>query len=153
MIRPGRNDLCWCGSGLKYKRCHSNFDDKLESMRLMHAVVPSHKLIKTPEQVAKIKESAKINIAVLDYVAEHIKAGITTEEIDRWVYDVTTKMGGIPAPLNYEGFPKSVCTSINNQVCHGIRPMMSCLGRVISSMWTVPQYLTDIFQTPQECSA
>ena len=96
MIRPGRNDLCWCGSGLKYKRCHSNFDDKLESMRLMHAVVPSHKLIKTPEQVAKIKESAKINIAVLDYVAEHIKAGITTEEIDRWVYDVTTKMGGIP---------------------------------------------------------
>ena len=120
MIRPGRNDLCWCGSGLKYKRCHSNFDDKLESMRLMHAVVPSHKLIKTPEQVAKIKESAKINIAVLDYVAEHIKAGITTEEIDRWVYDVTTKMGGIPAPLNYEGFPKSVCTSINNQVCHGI---------------------------------
>ena len=120
MIRPGRNDLCWCGSGLKYKRCHSNFDDKLESMRLMHAVVPSHKLIKTPEQVAKIKESAKINIAVLDYVAEHIKAGITTEEIDRWVYDVTTKMGGIPAALNYEGFPKSVCTSINNQVCHGI---------------------------------
>ena len=120
MIRPGRNDLCWCGSGLKYKRCHSNFDDKLESMRLMHAVVPSHKLIKTPEQVAKIKESAKINIAVLDYVAEHIKAGITTEEIDRWVYDVTTEMGGIPAPLNYEGFPKSVCTSINEQVCHGI---------------------------------
>ena len=120
MIRPGRNDACWCGSGLKYKRCHSNFDDKLESMRLMHAVVPSHKLIKTPEQIAGIKESAKINIAVLDYVAEHIKAGITTEEIDKWVYDVTTGMGGIPAPLNYEGFPKSVCTSIDNQVCHGI---------------------------------
>ena len=120
MIRPGRNDACWCGSGLKYKRCHSNFDDKLESMRLMHAVVPSHKLIKTPEQIAGIKESAKINIAVLDYVAEHIKAGITTEEIDKWVYDVTTGMGGIPAPLNYEGFPKSVCTSIDNQVCHGM---------------------------------
>ena len=120
MIRPGRNDACWCGSGLKYKRCHSNFDDKLESMRLMHAVVPSHKLIKTLEQIAGIKESAKINIAVLDYVAEHIKAGITTEEIDKWVYDVTTGMGGIPAPLNYEGFPKSVCTSINDVVCHGI---------------------------------
>ena len=120
MIRPGRNDLCWCGSGLKYKRCHSNFDDKLESMRLMHAVVPSHKLIKTPEQVAKIKESAKINIAVLDYVAENIKAGMTTQEIDEMVYEKTTAMGGIPAPLNYEGFPKSVCTSINNEVCHGI---------------------------------
>ena len=62
----------------------------------------------------------KINIAVLDYVAEHIKAGISTAEIDKWVYDITTKMGGVPAPLNFEGFPKSVCTSINNEVCHGI---------------------------------
>lgn len=57
---------------------------------------------------------------MLDYVAEHIHAGISTEEIDRMVYEKTTAMGGIPAPLNYEGFPKSVCTSINNEVCHGI---------------------------------
>ncbi len=57
---------------------------------------------------------------MLDYVAEHIKAGVSTEEINRWVHEVTTKMGGIPAPLNYEGFPKSVCTSLNNEVCHGI---------------------------------
>lgn len=57
---------------------------------------------------------------MLDYVAEHIGAGITTEEIDKWVYDETVKRGGIPAPLGYEGFPKSVCTSINEQVCHGI---------------------------------
>ena len=71
-------------------------------------------------RLKKIKESAKINIAVLDYVAEHIKAGISTAEIDKWVYDITTKMGGVPAPLNFEGFPKSVCTSINNEVCHGI---------------------------------
>lgn len=120
MVRPGRNDACWCGSGLKYKKCHSNFDDKLEQLRLEGALIPGHELIKTPEQIAGIKESAKINIAVLDYVAEHIKAGITTEEIDRWVYNETVRMGGIPAPLNYEGFPKSVCTSVNNQVCHGI---------------------------------
>ena len=53
-------------------------------------------------------------------MAEHICAGISTEEIDRWVYRITTEMGGIPAPLNYEGFPKSVCTSINEEVCHGI---------------------------------
>ena len=66
-------------------------------------------------RLKKIKESAKINIAVLDYVAEHIKAGISTAEIDKWVYDITTKMGGVPAPLNFEGFPKSVCTSINNE--------------------------------------
>ena len=77
-------------------------------------------LVKNEEQIQKIKESAKINIAVLDYVGEHIKAGISTAEIDRWVYDITTKMGGIPAPLNYEGFPKSVCTSIDDVVCHGI---------------------------------
>ena len=67
-----------------------------------------------------MRESSKINIAVLDYVAEHICAGMTTEEIDQMVYQKTTAMGGIPAPLNYEGFPKSVCTSINEQVCHGI---------------------------------
>ena len=77
-------------------------------------------MIKTPEQIEKIKASARVNIAVLDYVAEHIKAGVTTEEIDQWVYDETTKRGAIPAPLNFEGFPKSVCTSINEVVCHGI---------------------------------
>ena len=57
---------------------------------------------------------------MLDYVAEHIQAGISTEQIDQWVYQITTERGGIPAPLNYEGFPKSVCTSINEEVCHGI---------------------------------
>ena len=67
-----------------------------------------------------MKASAVINIAVLDYVAEHIKAGMTTEEIDAMVYERTTAMGGIPAPLHYQGFPKSVCTSVNEQVCHGI---------------------------------
>lgn len=116
----GRNDVCWCGSGKKYKKCHCAFDEKLEAFRMKGALVPDHSLIKTPEQIQGIRESAKINIAVLDYVAEHIRAGITTEEIDRWVYEQTTAMGGIPAPLNYEGFPKSVCTSINDQVCHGI---------------------------------
>ena len=59
-------------------------------------------------------------MSVLDYVAEHICAGISTEQIDLWVYEQTTHRGGIPAPLNYEGFPKSVCTSVNDQVCHGI---------------------------------
>ena len=120
MKRPGRNDLCWCGSGKKYKKCHIGFDDRIEEIELQGHIVPDHSIIKNAKQIEKIKESAKINIAVLDYVAEHIKAGISTAEIDRWVYDITTKMGGIPAPLNYQGFPKSVCTSINDEVCHGI---------------------------------
>ncbi|CCX86121.1 methionine aminopeptidase [Clostridium sp. CAG:590] len=116
----GRNDMCWCKSGKKYKYCHENFDNRIDHFRRLGAEVPTHNMIKTPEQIAKIKESAKINIEILDYVAAHIKAGITTEEIDQWVYDITTKHGAIPAPLNYEGFPKSVCTSINEEVCHGI---------------------------------
>ena len=120
MEKPGRNDPCWCGSGKKYKKCHIDFDEKIEEFEGAGHIVPSHEILKNAEQIEKIKESAKINIAVLDQVAEHIKAGISTAEIDKWVYDITTKMGGVPAPLNFEGFPKSVCTSINNEVCHGI---------------------------------
>ena len=120
MEKPGRNDPCWCGSGKKYKKCHIDFDEKIEEFEVAGHIVPSHEILKNAEQIEKIKESAKINIAVLDYVAEHIKAGISTAEIDKWVYDITTKMGGVPAPLNFEGFPKSVCTTINNEVCHGI---------------------------------
>ena len=120
MNQIGRNDACWCGSGRKYKKCHENFDHKLNLLHSQGLLVPSHKLIKTEAQIAEIRKSAEINVKILDYVAEHIKEGISTAEIDKWVYDITTKEGAIPAPLGYEGFPKSVCTSINNQVCHGI---------------------------------
>ncbi len=116
----GRNEPCWCGSGQKYKKCHLAFDEKIESYRRKGCIVPSHKIIKTPAQIEAIRQSAKINIAVLDYVAAHIKEGVSTLEIDQWVYDQTTQAGGIPAPLNFEGFPNSVCTSVNDQVCHGI---------------------------------
>ncbi len=115
-----RNDPCWCGSGLKYKKCHYEFDRRMMMYKLRGCKIPPHKIIKTPAQMEKIRESAKINIAVLDYVAERIQAGVTTGEIDRWVYEQTTKMHGIPAPLNFEGYPKSVCTSIDEVVCHGI---------------------------------
>ena len=120
MNQIGRNDACWCGSGRKYKKCHENFDHKLNVLQSQGHLVPSHKLIKTEAQIAEIKKSAEINVKILDYVAEHIKEGISTAEIDRWVHDITIKEGAVPAPLGYEGFPKSVCTSINNQVCHGI---------------------------------
>ena len=115
-----RNELCWCGSGKKYKKCHMFMDEKIALHAANGEIVPSHKIIKTPEQIEKIKESAKLNTLVLDTVAEKIHAGMSTEDIDKIVYDVTTKNGGIPAPLNYQGFPKSVCTSINNEICHGI---------------------------------
>ena len=83
-------------------------------------LVPSRNLIKTPEQIEGIRRSGVINTAVLDLVASEIKAGMSTAEIDKMVYDFTVSHGAIPAPLNYEGFPKSVCTSINEVVCHGI---------------------------------
>lgn len=116
----GRNDACWCGSNKKYKACHMASDEKIEAFARQGHIVPPRFILKNGEQIEGIRESGKINTAVLDYVAEHIREGMTTEEIDRLVHDKTAELGGIPAPLGYEGFPKSVCTSINEQVCHGI---------------------------------
>ena len=95
-------------------------DVKLWALAEKGQIVPDRSLLKTPEQIAEIRKSADLNTAVLDHVAAHIKAGMSTAQIDKLVYDFTTEHGGIPAPLGYEGFPKSVCTSINNVVCHGI---------------------------------
>jgi len=97
-----------------------SFDEKLQQYEDKGFFVPDRDIIKTPAQIEAIKESCKINVAILDYVAEHIHAGMSTEEIDKIVYNKTIELGGTPAPLGFEGFPKSVCTSINDQVCHGI---------------------------------
>ena len=117
---PGRNDACWCGSGKKYKKCHAAIDERLDTLYNQGREVLVRGLLKTPEDIEGIKRSAAINIGVLDYVAEHIKPGVTTAEVDKWIYDYTIEHGGTPADLNYEGYPKSVCTSINDVVCHGI---------------------------------
>ena len=95
-------------------------DIKLWKLAARGQIVPKRSLLKTPRQIEAIKRSAALNTAVLDHVASHIRQGMSTAEIDRLVYDFTTKHGGIPAPLHYEGFPKSVCTSLNNVICHGI---------------------------------
>ncbi len=118
MKKLGRNDHCWCGSGKKYKTCHMAFDEKIE--HYARHIVPSHDIIKTPEQLAGIRESSRLNIAILDEIERQIHIGMSTEEIDRIVVDMTKQMGGIAATLGYEGFTKSVCTSINEVVCHGI---------------------------------
>lgn len=119
--RIGKNDPCWCGSGKPYCECHMAFDQKISRARFAGHEVPSHKIIKTPAQIEGIRESGKLNVAVLDYVAGAHQSG-NYHGGDRPVgirlYDKAR--AGIPAPLNYEGFPKSVCTSINDQVCHGI---------------------------------
>ena len=113
-------DLCWCGSGKAYADCHSEIDAKIELYRKAGHEVPDREMIKTPEQIAGIREACKINTAVLDEVEKNIKTGMTTEEINTIVHEYTVSHGAIPAPLNFCGFPKSVCTSINDQVCHGI---------------------------------
>lgn len=92
---------------------------RLAAIAAQGHIVPTHDIIKNADQIAGIKESCKINIAVLDYIQEHIHEGMNTAEIDKIVYDMTTSMGGIPAPLHYQGYPYSVCTSVNDQVCHG----------------------------------
>lgn len=98
----------------------TELEKKVMSFEQQGCLVPDRKLIKTQEQIEGIRRSGVINTGVLDLVAQEIRPGMTTLEIDKLVYDYTVGHGAIPAPLNYEGFPKSVCTSINEVVCHGI---------------------------------
>lgn len=98
----------------------TDFDKKILSYQNRGFLVPKNKLIKTPEQIDGIRAAGVINTGVLDLVEREIHIGMSTAEIDKLVYEYTMDHGAIPAPLNYEGFPKSVCTSINDVVCHGI---------------------------------
>ena len=97
----GRNDPCWCGSGKKYKDCHLALDEKINSYKLKGWKIPPKKIIKRPDQIDGIRESGLVNIAVLDYVAENIHAGMSTEDIDRLVAEKTKELGGIAAPVSY----------------------------------------------------
>ncbi len=118
--RLGRNDDCWCGSGKKYKVCHIKIDEKIKGYKANGHIVPARKLLKTVEQIEGIKESCKVNTEILNCLSSFISEGITTAEIDRLVYTKTKELGGTPATLNYNGYTKSICTSVNEQVCHGI---------------------------------
>ena len=98
----------------------TDFDKRILSYQNRGEIVPTRQLIKTPEQIEGIRRSGEINTGVLDLIEREIHAGMSTAEIDRLVYDFTVSHGATPAPLGYEGYPKSVCTSINEVVCHGI---------------------------------
>jgi hypothetical protein len=102
------------------KNYPDEMEERIQKYRKQGIKLPPRKVLRTPEQIEGIKASALINTGVLDHVAAHIREGMSTAEIDKLVYDYTLAHGAIPAPLNYEGFPKSVCTSINDVVCHGI---------------------------------
>ena len=116
---PGRNDPCWCGSGRKYKKCHGPADERMERLYLDGEEVLPRSLLKTAADIEGIKASAAVNMGVLDYVGEHIAAGVSTMDINRWVEEYLSAHDAVSADLNFEGYPYSVCTSINDVICHG----------------------------------
>lgn len=95
-------------------------DEKILYWQSKGKLVPTRNLIKNDIQIEGVRKAGKLNTAVLDMVQEKIREGMTTLEVDRLVYDFTLQHGGIPAPLNYEGYPNSCCISIDDVVCHGI---------------------------------
>ena len=118
--KVGRNDPCPCGSGLKYKKCCL---DKGRSgfLRLKEKYLQDYKIpLKEKEDIEAIRMAGRLALDTLRLVEEHIRPGIITDEINTLVHDFTIKHGAIPAPLNYRGFPKSVCVSVNEVICHGI---------------------------------
>jgi methionyl aminopeptidase len=114
----GRNQPCPCGSGLKYKHCCINkkpeIDIKQEYKQRFNI------LIKEPGQIEGIKKCGALLLDILSKVEKIIKPGLITEEINTLVHNETIRAGALPAPLRYKGFPKSVCVSVNDEVCHGI---------------------------------
>ncbi|MGA0185420.1 MAG: type I methionyl aminopeptidase [Ilumatobacteraceae bacterium] len=137
-IPPSANDSCWCGSGRKYKRCHKPLEGRvLPGVVSPMRTVPAHiarppyadtgevrrwneSAIKSPEVIARMRHAGKMAAEVLRLAGEFVKPGITTDAIDVYVHDLCIARNAYPSPLNYSGYPKSVCTSINEVICHGI---------------------------------
>ena len=123
----GRNDPCWCGSGLKYKKCHMARDSRApasQKNRWLPQRSPGPRapstLIKTDAQIEGIRKACRLTRELLDMLGPRIAAGVSTDEINDWVHEMTLSREAKSAPLNYKGFPKSVCTSVNGEVCHAI---------------------------------
>lgn len=132
------NDPCWCGSGRKYKRCHKPLEGRIvpgavSPRRLVpaHIVKPSYAdtgkpvmwgepRVKSPDVIERMRVAGKVAAEILRLAGEAVAVGVTTDELDVLVHDLTIERGAYPSPLNYRGFPKSVCTSVNEVICHGI---------------------------------
>ena len=119
--KVGRNDPCPCGSGLKYKKCCEGKADAVLPADLEEVYARKYRIrVKTPKDIEAIGRAGRLVVETLDLVAPRIRPGITTDEINTWVHEFTVHNGAVPAPLNYRGFPKSVCVSVNEVICHGI---------------------------------
>ena len=119
-LKAGRNDPCPCGSGLKYKKCCLG-KSILEPENLKDLYAKKYKIrLKQEADIEGIRKAGRLTLDTLDLVEPEIKPGITTDYINTLVHKFIIKNGAIPAPLNYRGFPKSVCVSVNETICHGI---------------------------------
>ena len=137
-ILPKANDPCWCGSGRKYKRCHREREGRVEPgaisarrpvpediVRPDYAVSgeprrwPEPK-VKTPEVIERMRVAGRVAAEVLAETGAAVRPGMTTDELDAICHQACISRGAYPSPLNYRGFPKSVCTSVNEVICHGI---------------------------------
>lgn len=119
-LKVGRNAPCPCGSGRKYKKCCLG-NIELEPAELKRLYAKKYKIrLKEPADIEGIRSAGQLVLETLDMVEAEIRPGITTDEINTLVHKFTLKNGAIPAPLNYRGFPKSVCVSVNEVICHGI---------------------------------
>ncbi len=118
--KVGRNDPCPCGSGLKYKKCCLGKNGSAgQDLEAQYAAKYGIRL-KKDKDLAGIRRAGRLVLDTLELVDSKIKPGITTDDINTWVHEFTVRNGAVPAPLNYRGFPKSVCVSVNEVICHGI---------------------------------
>lgn len=119
-MKIGRNDPCPCGSGLKYKKCCMG-KGILEEKGLKEKYLRTHNIrIKEQQDIEGIRRAGRLALETLDLVEKNIHPGMATDEINTLVHEFTVGRGAVPAPLNYRGFPKSVCVSVNEVICHGI---------------------------------
>lgn len=119
-MKVGRNDPCPCGSGIKYKKCCLEKD--IQVNREPGALYAQRYKIRLKEEadIEGIRKAGQLVLDTFEQIEDKIRPGIKTDEINTIVHEFTIKNGAQPAPLNYRGFPKSVCVSINEEVCHGI---------------------------------
>jgi methionyl aminopeptidase len=132
------NDPCWCGSGRKYKRCHKSTEGRVRPgvVSPMRSVPPEigrppyadtgevtrrpEPLVKSPEVIDRMRRAGRAAAGILQEVGAAVRPGITTDELDALCHELSIAAGGYPSPLNYHGYPKSLCTSVNEVICHGI---------------------------------
>lgn len=118
--KTGRNDPCPCGSGKKFKKCCLH-EIREKSMDVKKLYARKYQIrLKNKREIEGIRKAGRLVVKTLEMVAEKLHPGMITEEINTLVHEFTIQNGAIPAPLNYRGFPKSVCVSPNEVICHGI---------------------------------